>query len=253
MNDNEKNIQEAVKDAYQQIEPHDSWLDLRERINSKINEKYYLNSIDKNNQWKSIIFWRRSAFVAAACFLIAMGMLVYTIWPSRSSENNQTAAKGKLFDNVQLEALETAFSQVRKLFGNQSGWIIIGSGENTQVGIVDRASGGAVDDKLVAVRLVINQEGENPSRQYCDIVTFSNEKTNFRLYLDNDRSIDIVMTPKIEASDKIALEISTQIKNNPPLTNVQTIANNAYTSLAQVKVNGISLTIEGIGQPISKI
>jgi len=251
MNDNDKIIEQALKDAYDKIEPEDSWQDFRERISAKI--KNGQTAIESSRQSKLTIFWRKAAIALAACFLVSMGLFIYAIWPKRSTENGRTIAQGKLFDKSQIEALETAFSQVRKLFGNQSGWIIIGSGENTQVGVVDRVTSPASNDKLVAVRLAINLEGEKPSRQYCDVVTFSNEKTNFRLYIDKDRAIEIFMTPTIETDDKIALEISTLIKDNPPQKNIQTIANNAYTSLAEVKMNGIWLKIEGIGQAISKI
>ena len=69
-------IDEILKDAHREIEPHDSWQALRTRIDHRISSKKSA-SIPATEMAKRLIFWRRLAFSMAACFLVTAGILIY--------------------------------------------------------------------------------------------------------------------------------------------------------------------------------
>lgn len=257
-NKSEKNnmIDEILKDAHKEIVPPDSWQALRARIDKKLQEKELLSSSDTGRDTKETIFWRRLAFGMAACFLMTAGILIYFLlanYGMQEYQQKQLAAANNLLNQAELNRLNFAFSQVRQLFGQQSGWLMIGSENNTQVGVTDKIAPGVSTDKIVVVRLAVNRDGGQAARQYFDVVTFSNQQANFQLALDSTSVIDIFLKPMLKNDGRIEVEINAQINGGPQAKGISTVANNTFTSLVRMRANGNLVNIDGIGQSMSNI
>lgn len=253
MNTNDKNdniINEILQETHNEIEPPDSWEGLRTRIDRRVDSAKSVST-----QTAGIIFWRRLAFGMAACFLITVGILLYFLGVNygRQEYQQQIAAANNLLSQADLNRLNFTFSQVRQLFGQRSQWIMIGSGDSTQMGIADRIVSGADSSKIIAVRLAVNFDGIGSPRKYFDIVTFSNQQTNFRLPIADTSEIDISLTPILKNNGRIEVEINAQADGRSQANSISTILDDRFTSLVRMQANGKWVNIDGVGKSVSKI
>jgi hypothetical protein len=254
MNANKKGddiIDAVLKDAHREIEPPDSWEALRTRINHRINSgkpsSQLFAQIDR-----SVVFWRRMALAMAACFLLAVGVLIYTIGFVQRGENSRgqrvAASTQGLFSQAQLNQLMKTFSNVRELFGQQSPWIMVGSGSNAEIG-VDEMVRMSETSKLVVVRLALNSERQNAGRRYFDIVTFSNQQVKCQLPMADASAIDVSLKPT-PRDGIVAIEINAQVNGSSAAKSITTVVNDTFTSLVRLRANGYWVDIDAIAQPI---
>jgi hypothetical protein len=255
MNTNNKSdntINEILKEAHNEIEPPDSWQALRVRIDDKINSGQFIPVSTMGN----IAFWQRLAIGMAACFLITAGILLYFLgshYGIQKYEQRQIAAVNNLLNQADLNRLNFAFSQVRQLFGQQSQWLMVGSGYNTQMGVANRVVSGADSSKIIIVRLSVNFDDSGSPRQYYDIVTFSNQQANFQLPIAGISAIDISLTPILKDNGRIEIDINAQADGMSQANSVSTILNDRFTSLVRIRANGSWVNIDGVGQSVSQI
>lgn len=255
MNTNDKNdsaINQILQEAHKEIEPSDSWQALRARIVRRIESKKFVSSQATGN----VIFWRRLAFGMAACFLITAGILLYFLrvhYGPQKYHPQQVAIANKLLNQADLNRLSFTFSQVRQLFGQQSQWIMIGSGYDTQMGVTDRMVPGADGGKIIVVRLAINLDHGQSPRQYFDVVTLSNQEANFRLPIADASTIDVSLKPILTNDGIIEVEINAQAEGKSRVNSVSTILDDRFTPLVRMRANGKWVNIDAIGQSVSKI
>ena len=152
-----------------------------------------------------------------------------------------------------LNRLNFAFSQVRQLFGQQSQWIMVGSGNRTQMGLADKMVSGTNSNKIIVVRLAVNLDDAGLPRQYFDIVTFSNQQTNFQLPIGNTSAIDISLKPILKDNGRIEVEIDAHADARSKTNTISTILDDRFTSLVRIRANGNWVNIDGIGQSVSEI
>jgi len=250
--ENRDAIEEIFKNVHEEIKPIDSWEALRARIDSRIDNKK-LHSISCA---QSIVFWRRLAFGMAACFLIMAGILVYllgTHYGVRKYQRTQLVASNKLLNKVDLNRLSFAFSQVRQLFGQQSQWIMIGSGNSTQMSVAGEMSSEAEDRKLLAVRLAVNLDSYLLPQQYFDVVMFSNQQASFQLPLANISAIDISLKPVLRNDGIIEIEIIARSGISSEAKSVSSVVDNSFVSLVRIRANGKWVNIDGTGQSMPEI
>ncbi|MHC4363042.1 MAG: hypothetical protein ACYSTZ_09455 [Planctomycetota bacterium] len=255
MNPNEKNdsaIDAILKDCYREIEPPDSWQALRARINRQM-ETGKSSFIQLAGR---VVFWRRTALAMAACFFLTATLLIYIIVLTagdRNLSNRRTAATMQgLFSQAQLNQLMITFSNVRELFGQQSAWIMIGSGSNAEIGI-DEIVRTADTSKVVAVRLALDPETKGASRRYFDIVTFSNQWINCQLPMAGASGVDISLKPTLENDGIVALEISARGNGSSASKSATTVAEDAFTSLVRLRANSHWVNIDAVAQSMSNI
>jgi hypothetical protein len=255
MNTNDRSnntINEILKEAYSEIEPPDSWRALRVRIDDRIDSKQFVSASTMEN----IAFWRRLAFSMAACFLITAGILLYFLgshYGIQKFQQRQVDAVSNLLNQTDLHRLSLTFSQVRQLFGQQSQWIMVGSGDNTQMGVANRMVSGPDSSKIVIVRLAVNLDDAGLPQQYYDIVTFSNQQANFQLPITGISAIDISLTPILKDNGRIEIEINAQADGKSQANSVSTVLNDRFTSLVRIRANGNWVNIDGVGQSVSRI
>lgn len=255
MNTDDKNdntINEMLKEAHNGVEPPDSWQELRDRIGCRIDGKQFVSI----PTMRKVAFWRRLAFGMAACFLITAGILLHFLgvhYGVQEYHQQQIAAANNLLNQTDLNRLSFAFSQVRQLFGQQSQWIMVGSGDSTQMGVTDRIVSGADGGKIIVVRLAVNLDDIGSLWQYFDIVTFSNQQTNFQLSLANALAIDISLKPILKDDGRIEVEVNAQADGRSQANSISTILDDRFTSLVRMRANGNWVNIDAIGQPISQI
>jgi len=258
MNANKKNddiIDAILKDAHREIEPPDSWEALRTRIDHRMNSRE-LSSVPSAELSQSVVFWRRMALAMAACFLLTAGLLIYAIGFVQRGEDSRwqraAATNQGLFSQAQLNQLMKTFSNVRELFGQQSPWIMVGSGSNAEIGI-DEIVRTADTSKVVAVRLVLNSETQNAGRRYFDIVTFSNQWVSCQLPMADASVVDVSLKPTLEKDGMVALEINAQVNGSSVSKSITTVADDTFTSLVRLRANGYWVNIDAIAQSMSNI
>lgn len=255
MNIKDKNrdvIDEILKDAHEEIEPIDSWEALRARIDYRIESKK-LHSIFCT---KGVVFWRRIAFGMAACFFASAGILIYLLgahYGVREYQREQLVTSNNLLNQAELNHLSFAFSQVRQLFGQQSQWIMIGSGNSTQMSVAGEMTSGAEDRKLLAVRLAVNLDNDLLPQQYFDVVMFSNQRASFQLPLANASAIDVSLKPILRSDGIIEVEISARAGTSSEAKSISSVVANKFVPLVRMRANGKWVNIDGTGHSMSKI
>jgi hypothetical protein len=243
---------EILKNAYQGITPSDSWQALRARIDRKIDSKSLVSSPEMRN----IAFWRRLSFGMAACFLITLGILIYFLgahYGVQEYQQQHISAANNLLSQADLNRLSFAFSQVQQLFGQQSQWVMIGSGNSTEMGVADMMISGADSSKVVVVRLAVNLENEQGQQQYFDIVALSNQQARFQLPIVGASAIDVRLRPTLRNDGRIEIEIDAQADSTSRANSVSTVVDDEFTSLLRMRANGTWVNIDGVGKSISKI
>lgn len=255
MNTDDKNnntIDEILKDAHREIEPPDSWQELRTRIDSRIDSDESISAPAMGN----IIFWRRLAFGMAACFVITAGILLYFLgvnYGMRGYQRTQIATANNLLNQADLNRLSFAFSQVRQLFGQQSQWIMVGSGNNTQMGVADSMISQPDNRQAIAIRLAVNLDSTGSSQQYFDVVAFSNQQANFQLPLADASAIDVSLRPIVKSDGTIEIEITARANSSSEAKSVNTVVDSRFTSLVHMLAHGKWVSINGTGQVVSEI
>ena len=254
MNTNNENnvIDEILKDAHREIEPLDSWQELRTRIDSRIDSDESISAPTMGN----IIFWRRLAFGMAACFVITAGILLYFLgvnYGMRGYQQKQIAAANNLLNQVDLNRLRSTFSQVRQLFGQQSQWIMIGSGDSTQMGVADKMISEIDNGKVVVVRLAVNLDGVDSPQRYFDLITFSNQRADFKLPIAGTLAINISLKPVLTSDGRVEVEINAQANGTSRVNSIGTVVDNRCTSLVRMRAKDVWVNIDGIGQVMSEI
>ena len=243
----------ALRETHDAIQPQDSWEALRDRIDKRLYKKGS-SPISFSRLSQNAVFWRRVAFAAAACLVVTVALLIYTIKNTGIGRQEQMAlAKQGLFNQNQLEHLNVAFSHVRELFGTQCPWMVIDSGGEGQIG-VDGGKEEAIDtSKVVVIRLAVNFEGQKLKRQYFDVVTFPNQQVSFSMAVDEDSDLGVSIRPFMASGGGIAVEIKTGPESSARTGEVITVANDRFTSLARVKSGGSWVDIDAVGRVVSNI
>lgn len=259
MNTNKKNdniIDAILKDAHGEIKPPDSWQALRTRIDRKINSGE-LPLPQATQLSKNVAFWRRIALALAACLLITLGLLIYTIGFAQRTKGHWrqqlTTTNQGLLSQTQLNQLSTTFSNVRQLFGQHSPWIVVGSGDDAEIGINGQIARTADTSKVIIVRLVVNLEKQNAKSHYFDIVTFSNQQASFQVPFADTSAIDISLKPILRNDGTIAVEINAQVDSGSQASGSSIVADNVFTSLVRMRANGDWVNIDAVAQSMPNI
>jgi len=248
-NRQEEAIDAILKDAYREIEPADSWAALRGRIGRTINGAK-LPSVSAVQLEQRIAFWRRAALASAACLLVTAGLLVYTLGLMQGGRLTAPINEG-LFSQAQLVQLKDAFSNVRELFEQQSTWIMLGSGNNAEIGL-DPAGAAPNAGDIVVVRLAVNFEKQDAAPSFFDVVTFPSQRADFQLPLADSPPIRVSLRPLLK-DDAIAVEINAQADGRAKSENTTPVDDEAFTSLVRLPCDGDWVTINGIAQSVSSI
>lgn len=247
-NNNDNMMDEILKDAYREIEPADSWDSLRTRIDQRISRKESVSGIANN-----VVFWRRLAFGMAACFLLTAGILFYFLGFNsgmKIHQQKQLAGTNNLLNTAELEHLRVAFSQVDQLFGQQSQWIMVGSGNSTQLGVGDKLASQSSVGEVIVVRLGVNLDNQSGQPQYFDLVSFSGQQANFQLPIAGTSAIDISLRPILRNDGTVEVEINAKTNDNSQAKSISTVVDNHFTSLVRMRANGNWVDIDGIARPI---
>jgi hypothetical protein len=255
MDKNEKHnevITERLKNAYNEIQPVDSWEALRGRIDNGLNRKKASSALIIKSA-ADVVFWRRTSLVLAACLLFASTLLIYVLCNLAGNQPKQiTSADSGLLSTSQIEQLAKAFKNVRELFAAQSPWMVIDSGGAGEIG-VDSQTGTAADtNRVIVIRLALNTEGRLEQQRYFDIVAAANQQVSFSTKL-GDSNMNISLRPILTSQGKVSVQIYTQVNNGLQLGGTVTISGNLFTSLAKVRCDTGWVSINAVGQPVSNI
>ena len=248
---NEKDeINYALKEAHEQIEPLDSWQALRNRIDKKIEnantESGFAKKLNGN-----IIFWRRTAIAAAACLMITTILLIYAAF--NNQKKNHIINNYNLLAQNQVMQLSEAFTQVQDLFNQNCPWMIINSTGKGEIGTENQETNIANAKKIIVLRLAVNFPDEKATPQYFDIVTFDNQLVSFDMPVTDNSNMNVTLLASLTKNNKIELQIKTQSNGDLKTNNTVTIADDSFKTLARIKSNGSWININATGQTLSNI
>ncbi len=83
-------IKAALKETHDAIQPQDSWEALRSRIDKRLYEKGS-SPAPASRLSHNAVFWRRVALAAAACLVVTVTLLIYTIKNTGTDQRGQMA------------------------------------------------------------------------------------------------------------------------------------------------------------------
>lgn len=255
MNDNQKNdvnVEKLLKEAYNETQPRDSWEALRVRINHRIDERESPKRLTYKVN-KQSLFWRRIALGLAACLILSSGLLVYTIIQFQSGEvpQNPVATEG-LFSQTELNQLRSMFINVREVFGQQLPWVVVGAGNEAEIGLEDVVGTGGTS-KIVFVRLAVDIDEQDKARRYFDIAAFSGHNASFQFPISELSIVKVSLKPVLEESGAVALEVHATVNGDSEARSTTIVVGDSFTSLVRMRANGQWVNIEGIGQLVSEI
>lgn len=247
--ENERNIDELLKDLDDRTEPLDSWDGLRGRISQRISESADSQDSNTNEHLRSLIFWRKFAIGMAACFVLVSALLFY----EHSVNKNPISTAGNpdnLLNQNDVNALMSTFEEVSELFGNSSRWIIVGTGSKSELGLVDEFDTDNGAGKMVAIRLALKNDADQSS-QYYDILTYADQITDMPLVLANNKEIHMFITPKFARDGTVSLEMVVQGDGGQKSQAVCAVTNEAFTPVINMKDNGSGFSVFAVGRIIN--
>ena len=248
-NNKKDELNDILKETNEQIRPHDSWEELRNRIDQKIENRNTSSGLAARLNG-NITFWRRTTLAAAACLVITSALLIYVVL---NNNRNSFSENLNLLSQNQLEHLSEAFSQVQDLFNQNCPWIVINSSGKGEIGGESQDINATNVKKIIILRLAVNLPNNEATLQYFDVVTFDNQLVSFNMPVTENSNMSVVLKPVIAENDKIQVEISTQLNSDSKVTNNVTIADNSFKTLARVKSGGNWININATGQSLSNI
>jgi hypothetical protein len=246
-------IKAALRETHDAIQPQDSWEALRDRIDKRLCEKEN-SSASISRLGRNVVFWRRVALAAAACLVVTVTLLIYTIKKTGTDRREQMAfADQGLLNQNQFEQLNVAFSHVRELFGEQCPWMVIDSGGEGEIGVDGGTEVTPDTSKVVVIRLAVSFEGQKLKKQYFDIVTYPNQQVSFSMAVNENSDLGVSIKPFMASGGGIAVEIRTGPESGARVGETVTVASDRFTSLARVKSGGSWVDIDAVGRVVSNI
>ena len=240
-NESQNDIKATLQDINNAIQPEDSWEALRQRIDNQIEGS---NGFSGQVVNISLVFWRRTAFALAACLVLATAILFYVI--QKPLQNNHL--KQGLLTQGQVEQLGAAFSNIRKLFGSDTPWMVVDSSGKGEIGVDIPAADGD-SEKVIVLRLAVNTPDK---QQYYDVVALANQRISFNLTQVDCPDMNVSIRPEIR-SGKITIAINVRLDDTEQANDTITIADNRFTSLVQMASDNKLVTIDATGQLASSI
>lgn len=243
-----KNLDDIMKQAHGNISPEDSWQALRGRIDQTLRQ----TEIHRRH---SLRRWKWAAYSAAACLLVSLGGLWYCLGLLSSSDSPEpiqpVLTNYRYFTTQELSQRNTAFRQVREVFGQHSPWIMIGLEGRPQMGVDPLTSAepqnqaGAIP---VIIRLAISQETTTQPRNYYDLVAVLGQTCQIDLPLPDGGVMSLQVLACLDQERGIHIEIQAPGTTLAPSLGNRRLDTNRYALLGRIQIQGYQWVIEGIGQ-----
>ena len=231
MNEQERNemMDRLLQRAYEEVQPADSWENLRRRIDGRLEQRC------RNH---SARLWRRTALALAACLVVTLGLLCHFLW--RTDRASAPAALSStawapLLTQEQLDRLSAVFEQVRGVFADQASWFVVDSAGRTQIGVSGPTSPSQENGRIVVLRLALFDEGPSQATQYLDVIARVERVIDLQVALQDGGSIRLSLVPELAADGAVMLQNQEQANGQRgAIANVE-VPNTSYTSLGRVR------------------
>jgi hypothetical protein len=118
MNENDQagneSMDRLLRQAYQKVDPADSWQGLRRRIDGRL---------ERQSRRSSVRLWRRTALALAACLAVTLGLLIHLLVQAGRAggpADPSAIARAPLLEQGQLNRLTAIFEQIHEMFADQA-------------------------------------------------------------------------------------------------------------------------------------
>lgn len=241
-------IEALLREVHESAGPVDSWHALHGRIESRC---HAVAPADE------VVFWRRIAFAAAACFVVTATLLGYLLLQNQGVGPASSAvakANPPLLDDAQIERLAQAFSQVRSVFAEQSPWFMVDSSGNSQLGLAEVQQAAGPRQRLIVLRLVLRDEQSQAQRPYADLVAFPRQRIEVRMRTAQGSAVEVSLVPALEDDGRISLHVVAQCDGDSPVGTTATVDESAFKALVHVRAGAHRIALDATAQstPISE-
>jgi len=222
-------IDALLRQAHDLVGPADSWQALRSRIDDRLRPAAAA---------REVIFWRRIALAAAACFLLTATILSYLVLKDAGPGRSQSApanAAPPLLNDAQIERLTQAFSQVRSIFEGQSPWLMIDSFGNSQLGLAQAGRGAAERQSLIIVRLTLGDQQSGGEQPYADVVAFPQQRIDVQVRTAAGSTVDVSLVPTPQENGRIWLGLVARGDGGERTDATVSVGGSAVKSIARIR------------------
>ena len=222
-------IDALLRQAHDLVEPTDSWQALRGRIDDRLRPAPAA---------REVIFWRRIALAAAACFLLTAALVSYLVLKNVGAGRSQLVlanAAPPLLNDAQIEKLTQAFSQVRSIFDGQSPWLMIDSFGNSQLGLAEAGRGAAGMQSLIIVRLTLGDQQSDAEQPYADFVAFPRQRIDVQVRTAAGSAIELSLVPTSQDDGRIFLDLVAQGDGGERTGATVSVGGSAVESIARIR------------------
>ncbi len=190
----------------------------------------------------------------AACFMMTAGALIYVLSIEHGANIRQQQVLSTKNDMVpkqsDIDSMVNTFSQVRQLFGEQSRWIAIGSDNKSDIGLSENTLENEKTEKLIIVRLAVSCINDHAHFEYYDIITYEDQLANLNLPISRAHGMQVALRPVIKKDGTISVEINAVIDGASKSKSICTVADDCFTPLIHMRVNGDWVRIDAVGKYI---
>jgi len=222
-------IDALLRQTHDMVEPADSWQALRRRIDDRLRPVAAAHDV---------IFWRRIALAAAACFLLTAALLSYLMLKNTGAGRSQSvlaSAAPPLLNDAQVERLTQAFSQVRSIFNGQSPWLMIDSFGNSQLGLAQAGRAAAGMQSLIIVRLTLGDPQSDAEQPYADVVAFPLQRIDVQVRTAGGSAIEVSLVPTPQEDGRISLNLVAQGDGGQRTGATVSVGGSAVKSIARIR------------------
>jgi hypothetical protein len=225
----DERIETVLRQTHRSVQPVDSWEALRGRIDSRL---------DAATATARVIFWRRIALAAAACFAVTSLLLGYVTLRHARPEAAPVVladADPPLLDDAQIERLTQAFAQVRNMFAERSPWFMIDSLGNSQLGLSEPQQPADATQRVIVVRLALRDRESSTAGQYADLVAFPRQRVDVRMQTAQGAILELSLVSVLQEDGRVSLRVAAQSNGDAATSTSASLDARAFRPLVRLR------------------
>jgi hypothetical protein len=248
-NDKDQDLDRVLRETYEGTTPPDSWQALRERIDTALT----LHGQDRAWASRPVVFWRRTALALAACFVAALGLLIWVVSAGQqtgSLPTTESPGAPALLGQAQIERLVQAFSQVRGLFADHQPWLMIDSAGNSQMGLTPKRDVANATGDLIVLRLMVQEVGGQATDRYADLIAYPRQQITLTVPTAAGSTIELRLMPSLREGGGVDVEFMARDDSGSRTGRVIPVGRNAFTPLAQIQIGVHGFRVGAMAKPV---
>jgi hypothetical protein len=187
----------------------------------------------------------------AACLVAALGLLFYMVPRARRIEPTGGRA---LLTQVPIGQLVQAFAQIRGLFADQRPWLMVDSAGNTQIGLTPKDDPAPGTERLIVLRLTVQQDNGRVPDRYADLVAYPHQQISMVLPTAGGSPIEMRLVPTLREDGRVGIDFTVRGDDGLRTGQITSVGQNAFTALTQIQIGLHGFSLGAVAQlvPLSE-